>query len=320
MISTIKFIPRLLFLLPLAFFSCGSNAGCDLPKALQVDGRPIHPIVILYTFFGDSSRLEPKSIYYQENNERIDKLKSALEVKHSSVDYSSIWKYKHDPISRSFNDRVTYQAWELSNGDCLVWLDHYSTQGTGHFSHLGVVSREGGHIRNVAELAFGDRCHGGISVDFLEDNILQYRTSATPEDIFVAVKNQLGLSEIPTPSLPCSPLHLGGRLIWQERFEEGRPVETRLAGIDFEASSQFFNAEILQSRTYATSKGIFEAVKIQLDLPETSTPALSCSSVDSGGSLIWQERFEEGRLAEIRLAGIDFGVGFTDLFFFLNNF
>lgn len=217
------------------------------PKALLVEGKPIHPMCVLNTQFGDSSRFEPHPVYripFRENDdfklvsEEIDYSRMREGIVSSTIN----WKCKYrDPEYAESKVYVIYQAWEVFSDTCLIWLKHYDTDGTGVFSHLGLVKRTGDSLLNVEEIAFGDRCHGEVSVDFFKDGIVQFRSCSTPGDLFANVQAFYDLPITYHPELGVSPIHNGGYVVTQCKIKKDHAGEMREIGYWIEGHYSFFD-------------------------------------------------------------------------------
>lgn len=200
------------------------------PKALLIDGKPAHPLCVLATQFGDSSRLEPFLLYstlVPELNSRISDYKQELDYSRLSegivkaeVQYHCNWR---DPENDLEEEEVSYQAWHVSDNIALVKTKHFCTSGSGVFSELGLVKREGNSIRSYHEIAAGDRAHGTINVNSFENGILQFTTSTTPAGILSLLASTYEVTL--EGSLTDYPFDYAGYIVWQCHIE-GESIST----------------------------------------------------------------------------------------------
>lgn len=203
----------------------------QFPKALIFHDKPVHPDCVLTTQFGDSSRLLPK-LAYSENEVDI----KAISITNQILDYSNIDKnivkytmdYRYDSDQPNHHAEIWYQAWKVTEDIALVLVNHFDTAGTGRFSDLGLVRREGNYLINSEEIASGDRSHGGhICVDFYKDGMIQYRTAATYHMILKALEQCLPEEFID------SPYNYAGEFIWQCHIQDGKTTKSELIAIEF---------------------------------------------------------------------------------------
>lgn len=162
------------------------------PQDLLCNGSPINPIRIVATQFGDSSRLEPKPVIYEENNDNSFYKKSNYslsycpQAKTASVeyDYSYSFELEEKTYEYTYFCHESYQYIGSYKNKHVVITKHYDTDGTGRFSELGLITRDGDTIKNAGEITGGDRVHGGIiNAISLQDNILRFKQVVTPGNI-----------------------------------------------------------------------------------------------------------------------------------------
>lgn len=209
----------------------------QFPKALIFNNKPIDPNCILSTQFGDSSRFFPKPLHSTIKENAED---SYVTIIDHTIDYSKIdknivrctrdYQYHVDDNPSLYHSEITYQAWKITDETSLVLVNHYDTSGTGRFTNLGLVKREGNHLINAGEIASGDRAHGTVCVDSFKDGIIQYRTAATSMTILKLVSpDAICLSDL----IVDSPLDYAGELIWQHYIQDGKTTKSILIGINF---------------------------------------------------------------------------------------
>lgn len=211
------------------------------PKALVFNAKPIHPDCVLSTQFGDSSRLIPKLVYseIEESNEE-----NFVTITNQIIDYSKIdknivryvkdYQYDEHDNASTYHAEITYQAWKVTDDISLVLVNHYDTSGTGRFTDLGFVRREGDYLINSEEIASGDRAHGLVCVDFFYDGIVQFRTAAT----LITILKSVCPEEMCLPDTYVdSPFDYAGELIWQHHIQDGKTTKSKLIGIAFSEGS-----------------------------------------------------------------------------------
>lgn len=211
----------------------------SFPKALLVNQQPIHPNCVLWTQFGDSSRLDPKPIHhtpYESDCQTFGDEYLEIDLDANSVHWSQTFKPAFDDDTSTgwrHHHAVGYRAWHIDDDTCLVLVDHYSTDATGRFTELGLIKRDGDSLINGGEIACGDRAHGTVSVDFFKDGIVQFRTAATSASLMAMMKKELGIRISTGDMLRDDPLDFAGQLIWQCEICDGQPTPPQLIGIHF---------------------------------------------------------------------------------------
>lgn len=179
----------------------------------------IHPSIVLATQFGDSSRLEPKSVIPRPASDESDFLKVMSETRiakpeagkaKSEITYCFDWDPSHEYL---LHDSYTYVG-SYKNKHIILSCS-YDTNGTGRFGFLTTITRNEDSICNAGEIAAGDRAHGGvIKVLSLNKHILRYAQAATTDTIISALlKKDCGVYDPPNA-------FSGYSLIYQVNLDE----------------------------------------------------------------------------------------------------
>jgi hypothetical protein len=159
-------------------FECLPSDSWGLPQDLIFDGKPLDPGVIETMASGDSSRLEPKRI-----QDCINK-----DVKRPGGRYFG-YEYIPECYLNSGSGLFCYCSWNylgtLENGKThVISTDYGDYGGTGCFSCVFLMQRNGDFVQNIKHLAAGDRGSGGIFKSVFKDNMVFIKQHITHYDFF----------------------------------------------------------------------------------------------------------------------------------------
>ena len=172
-----------------------SDAALALSKDLLFKGKPIEPIVIDRMANGDSSRFDPVDLRkYTLKSQKIHIEKRMGSPEKDEFGYS----YRDKGSNQRSSPYTTYRVIaDLGNHRHLI-LNNSSGGGSGHFSSLFVVEREGHFVKNVGEISGGDRANGDIqNITYkIKDGtgILHGDVSLTPRSVFLVALESLNPS------------------------------------------------------------------------------------------------------------------------------
>lgn len=158
----------------------------NIPEEFMYQGKPINALCI-----GNlTSHLDEKSINLKECVKEINKYKTDAANKalinkgYVGVDYSNKDE-KENPWDRGY----AYYKYLGKHGEDHVLYFLENTGGSGMFSNILIVKREGDKLILKENSAGGDRCNGGIDNAKLENNQLYYSMNLTPFD-YIALSNE----------------------------------------------------------------------------------------------------------------------------------
>jgi hypothetical protein len=150
-------------------------ADTELPPELQVDGLPTEPYCMEH-FFGDGSRFEPVEL-------RNCGMDAILPTEAAHLDEKGNYGYEYsyadsgEGLSRSY---IYYRYLGRRQGLPVLFLSE-SGGGSGQFTAIVTVKREGDTLKLAEEIASGDRCNGGLDASMQGDE-LNYTQNITPYD------------------------------------------------------------------------------------------------------------------------------------------
>ncbi len=152
----------------------------SFPQELMLDGKPVEPYCMEH-FFGDSTRFEPVNL-------RQCGVDNVLPVENASVDKNGNYGYGYtykDMGDGFINKPYIYYRYLGRRNDLPVLFLQESGGGSGKFSALVTVERQGDSLKLVEEIAAGDRCNGGLEAS-MNNDVLEYTQNVTPYD-FLAI-------------------------------------------------------------------------------------------------------------------------------------
>lgn len=240
------------------------------PEDLMYNGLPINPSCVVSTQCGDSSRLKkPQHITYT----------AAIMLQNYGYKvHSDVCTF--NPMTKTVTARCEYSREE----ECR-WPDHYQEEyryigsyknkhivitrhhdssGSGRFSELGLITRNGDTVCNAGEITAGDRAHGGvIDVISFKDNILRFKQIAPLAEINNIVPHDSDCSlpespfseglwfvyEVDLDNAQLTPLFCGISFFDKENYQDccasgkGEKCFYRLAGQSIERGKQTLNSE-----------------------------------------------------------------------------
>jgi hypothetical protein len=200
---------------------CASQAlavSMPLPTELMLDGKPVDPYCMEH-FFGDSSRFEPVNLR-DCGLDMILPNEAAHVDEQGSYGYEYSYKESGEGLTRSY---IFYRYIGQRHGLPVLLLNE-SGGGSGRFSALVAVQRDGDTLKLAEEIASGDRCNGGVEAK-MEVETLQFTQNITPYD-FVALAgdnphNLSAYDDLESSASSC---------FGQAHYAEGKLVSISLTG------------------------------------------------------------------------------------------
>lgn len=101
---------------------------------------------------------------------------------------STAYEQKYIPKAEQGSSLTYYSGYKYIGtvaGNHVLLLTN-NTGGTGWFTSVPILRLEGDHLIAVDNLAFGDRCNGGINEVYIKEGKIYYYQNVTPYDIVFA--------------------------------------------------------------------------------------------------------------------------------------
>ncbi len=163
-----------------------------LPPELLVDGQPADPLC-----FAAQTSMESETSRYELKNCVAEGLVNIEALEKGPASYGISYDYKDAEgmgMSKPYM-MIQYPGKKLEDMDGnfpptgdkgIPLILRYNTGGTGQFSSLMTVKREGDALIVTGTLAGGDRCNGGVTEAWTEnDGSIRYDQNITPYDMIV---------------------------------------------------------------------------------------------------------------------------------------
>jgi hypothetical protein len=163
----------------------GQSAFAEaLPASLLYKGKPIAP----YCLEGLLGEKDGISIDLGQCN--IDQITlekgEAMEQKNT---YSAYWSMKDEPPDLFLHYSLGYDYIGMQDDDPVLHISYWGG-GSGNFSYLMRLHREGDELTKLETIAAGDGCTGGIIANdpehplTIEDNEIHFSAAFSPDDMF----------------------------------------------------------------------------------------------------------------------------------------
>lgn len=163
--------------------ACGTENTTTPDNFLSYRHKAIEPYCFGMFLIGDSSRFEEPVSLATCTDEGHSTYASYLTQENGR--YSQQMKRVNSPWPEHmfFNYRLV-----AGTAENFVVEVHGNTGGSGNFSNVIVVRREGDELHLLEEMGAGDRCNGGITGDVQqrEDGTLVYSRFITPADLYAS--------------------------------------------------------------------------------------------------------------------------------------
>jgi hypothetical protein len=175
-----------LYVAMMVVMTWNSNTNAThFPEDLMYNEKPIRACCMLEAFEGDSSRFSPKSLCCAgHRSSKVIKEEHEFDSKTNTVCFRCHYQGRFGE-SVSFKEYTYIGSWRHKH---LISTCHYDHSGTGRFTGINLVEREGDTIINAGEIAGGDRGYGGsIKIESLKGSILRYRQIEPPNHVIYKI-------------------------------------------------------------------------------------------------------------------------------------
>ena len=175
--KTIKFLALTVLMLT----ACKPSAA-GLPDTLLVDGQPVDPLCF-YLMGGAPINGGPvESIPVKNCGEGL--IAKKRETK-NGVTFSVYYEYEEDGYVDVGYPFLSY-TYVGQSGEDSVAIVSWNGGGTGMFTSIELLEREGDTLKIKSTIAGGDRCNGGILEASVNDQgVVGYTQNITPYDMLV---------------------------------------------------------------------------------------------------------------------------------------
>ncbi len=193
---------RIIYMTTAVLMLCLKSYGSErynLPQDLMYNGNPVNPLSMPYNHVYTDDMLEPHPVDINNDKLKYDIATNRviLETEEAIIPDHTYMVYDEYKYIATYKDKH------------IVETLHYEDNATGRFASLGLVKRWGDYIIGVGLLSWGDRAFGGVvKIDWLKDNILQYRVAQSWCELCNFAPEGLGNQDIDLYSLyklPCLP-------------------------------------------------------------------------------------------------------------------
>jgi len=160
-----------------------SHSFAPFPADFMYQGKPIDPLCV--EFSGDSSRFEPIDLSQCSNHPSH----FVTEINPKMIAKGLFgFNYAMEEEGYTTYGASYYKILGMYKGGFILYV-YYNGGGTGQFTSVQLVKREGDQLQLIEEIAGGDRCNGGIDDDIkLEKNVLILKQHITPYDLLALSK------------------------------------------------------------------------------------------------------------------------------------